>query len=28
MKIKSKWLILAGAVVVVGLFVAFSLNHK
>src|SRR5207245_804708 len=28
MKIKSKWLILAGAVVVVGLFVAFSLNHN
>ncbi len=28
MKIKSKWLILAGAVAVVGLFVAFGLNHN
>src|SRR5467141_1736185 len=28
MRIKSKWLILAGAVVVAGLFVAFSLNHN
>src|SRR5216117_3049673 len=28
MKIKSKWLILAGAVVVAGLFAAFGLNHN
>src|SRR6267143_1221640 len=28
MRIKSKWLILAGAVVVAGLFVAFSRNHN
>src|SRR5437016_3125889 len=28
MKIRSKWLILAGAVVVAGLFVAFGLNHN
>jgi HlyD family secretion protein len=28
MKIKSKWLILAGAIVVAGLFVAFGLNHN
>jgi HlyD family secretion protein len=28
MKIKSKWLILGGAVVVAGLFVAFGLNHN
>src|SRR6267142_2118866 len=28
MKIKSKWFILAGALVVAGLFVAFSLNHN
>src|SRR5467141_4025961 len=28
MKIKSKWFILAGAVVVAGLFVAFSLNRN
>ena len=28
MKIKSKWLILAGAVVVAGLFVVFGLNHN
>src|SRR6266700_7541285 len=27
MKIKSKWLILAGLVVVAGLFAAFGLNH-
>src|SRR6266851_1581824 len=28
MKIKSKWLILAGLVVVAGLFAAFGLNHS
>src|SRR5689334_15758372 len=28
MKTKSKWLILGGAVVVAGLFAAFSLNHN
>src|SRR5882762_5022062 len=28
MKTKSKWLILAGAVVVAGLFLAFGLNHN
>ena len=28
MKIKSKWLILAGAVVVAGLFLVFGLNHN
>lgn len=28
MKLKSKWLILAGAVILAGLFVAFGLNHN